>query len=90
MLRTLFFRFILPLIAFLILRAVLKAVWGSMSSSVAAQKAKPPENSPSGGELKKDPVCGPYVAANASVTKVVNGEPLYFCSPTCRDRFLSR
>jgi len=40
------------------------------------------------GELKKDPVCGTYVALSASVKEIVGGESLYFCSTGCRDKFL--
>ena len=87
MLRFLFIRFILPLIVFLILRAVLKSVWGNMRSSVPSRKDAEPESPAAGGELKKDPVCGTYVAVAASVSKVVDGKPLYFCSTSCRDRF---
>jgi len=44
---------------------------------------------PVGGELKRDPVCGTYIANSNSVRKVVNGETLYFCSPECRDKYPS-
>jgi len=40
------------------------------------------------GELRKDPVCGTFVALSASVKETVGGEVLYFCSKDCRDRFL--
>ena len=40
-----------------------------------------------GGELKRDPVCGTYIASSNSVRKIVNGETLYFCSPECRDKY---
>ena len=87
MLRFFLIRFILPLIAFLLVRWVLKNIWGSMNSSVAASHpcAAPPAGN--GGELRKDPVCGTYVAENASVKKVVDGKPVHFCSAACRDKF---
>ncbi len=40
-----------------------------------------------GGELKRDPVCGTFVAPSASVSKTVRGELLHFCSPACRDKY---
>ena len=43
--------------------------------------------STAGGELKKDPVCGTYVAAGASVMQTVGGEVLHFCSTKCRDQY---
>ena len=39
------------------------------------------------GELKRDPVCGTYVAASASVKKTVRGEIIHFCSGACRDKY---
>ncbi|HWB82747.1 MAG TPA: hypothetical protein VG675_01320 [Bryobacteraceae bacterium] len=40
-----------------------------------------------GGELKKDPVCGTYVAESASVTRTFNGQVVHFCSKECRDKY---
>ena len=31
-----------------------------------------------GGELKRDPVCGAFVAADVSVTRTIDGKVLYF------------
>ena len=39
------------------------------------------------GELKRDPVCGTYVAVTTSVKKTVGGEVIHFCSAACRDRY---
>jgi YHS domain-containing protein len=41
------------------------------------------------GELKRDPVCGTYVATASSVRETVGGKVIYFCSAECRDKFLS-
>lgn len=40
------------------------------------------------GELKKDPVCGTFVATSASVKKTVRGEVIHFCSTACRDKYV--
>ena len=53
------------------------------SPSAAAR----PSSQPSGGELKKDPVCGTFIAAATSIQKKVGGQTYYFCSPECRDKF---
>ena len=87
MLRFLFLRFVLPLVAFLILRSVLKSVWAAMTSSPAARDDKAASSFRPGGELKQDPVCGTYVAVNASVMKTVNGKAVHFCSTACRDKY---
>jgi YHS domain-containing protein len=46
-----------------------------------------PAAGPVGGELKRDPVCGTFVPANTAFHKVVGGQPHYFCSAECRDKF---
>jgi len=86
MLRTLFFRFILPLIAFLVIRFLLKSVWGSLNTT-SSNTPVANTDARTGGELKKDPVCGTYVAATAAVTRKVDGEILHFCSTACRDKY---
>jgi hypothetical protein len=55
------------------------------SSSKNTAGSPPPASG--GGPLKRDPVCGTYVPADAAVRKVVKDEVLYFCSPECRDRY---
>ncbi len=37
------------------------------------------------GELRKDPVCGTFVATSTPYTQIVNGTTTYFCSKQCRD-----
>jgi len=85
MLRSFILRFVLPLIVFLILRAVFRSLRASFNSSVAHK----PEGGagPAGGELKRDPVCGTYVAENAAVTSKIGGRTLHFCSQACRDKY---
>jgi len=81
-------RLLLPLIAFLVVRALLKSVFVSIRSySNTPSRAPQPPPVPAGGELKKDPVCGTYVSATTSLTRIVNGRVLYFCSSQCRDKY---
>ena len=42
---------------------------------------------PTAGELKKDPVCGTFIAASSALQKSIGGETYYFCSAECRDKF---
>jgi YHS domain-containing protein len=46
-----------------------------------------PRSTETAGEFKRDPLCGTYVAASASVKKTVRGEVLHFCSEACRDKY---
>lgn len=39
------------------------------------------------GELKRDPVCGTYVAESASIKQLVGGEVVHFCSEACRAKY---
>jgi YHS domain-containing protein len=42
---------------------------------------------PSGGTLRRDPVCGMFIPESQAHTRTVRGETLYFCSEECRDRY---
>jgi YHS domain-containing protein len=86
MLRFFILRFVLPLVLFLIVRYIVKSIWGSMNSPVAS-RGDAASRTPAGGELKKDPVCGIYVAPATSVTKTVKGQQMFFCSTACRDKY---
>jgi YHS domain-containing protein len=37
--------------------------------------------------LKKDPVCGTFLAPSSALHKTINGQVYYFCSTECRDKF---
>jgi len=87
MIRFLFVRVILFLLVFWVIRSVLRAFFAGWNSSVTP---RPPRQAPAvhtGGELKKDPVCGTYVSVDVSVTKRVDGETVHFCSAACRDKY---
>ena len=89
MLRYIFVDIVLPLLLFFFVRAVLKNIFGGGNASVARQSPPPPQTPPAQAtsELKKDPVCGIYVSAGASLTRTVNGQVMYFCSAECRDKY---
>jgi hypothetical protein len=85
----LFFRFIvLPVLLFYVVRAILRSIIEGFRSTLGPQSAaKRPPAVRSGGELKKDPVCGTYVSTSASITRTVHGEVFYFCSKECSDKY---
>lgn len=90
------FRLILYVLGFLLFTSVIRAVWnivaGSISGFDPSKQAGTPSPRPSTStkaisELKKDPVCGTFIAAQTAIQKSVGGETYYFCSDTCRDAF---
>ncbi len=90
MIRFFILRIVVPLIVVLVVRSAIVAILKVFAD--VFKPAQPPqpakrEAAESGGELKKDPVCGTYVSPAASVTKRVNGEIIHFCSVKCRDQY---
>jgi YHS domain-containing protein len=82
------FRLILVFIAAVFVRHVITLIIRAFSQ-MAGVTANPAPASPpqqSGGELKRDPVCGTFVAVSSSVKRIVNGEVIHFCSTACRDK----
>jgi YHS domain-containing protein len=41
-------------------------------------------------ELVKDPVCGTYVVRSRAIRDEAGGRSVYFCSPSCAERFSER
>ena len=90
------FRAILYLIVTVLIISVVRSVVGVVlkgfselfqpSQQAGTPRARPP-SAPSGGELKKDPVCGTFIAPATALQKKVGGETYFFCSPECRDKF---
>jgi YHS domain-containing protein len=79
-----------PLFVILIVRSVIVAIaklFSQTFSAPAPHETQQASTFASGGELKKDPVCGTYVSPGAAVTKRVNGDLVHFCSPECRDKY---
>ena len=82
-------RYVLLLMLFLFARALLRSLFSGVrrAGSRDVPDTRRSGSAPVGGELKKDPVCGTYVAALGSPSATVNGEVYYFCSPECRDKY---
>ena len=91
------FRVIFWLIAAVLIITVLRMVIGVVLRGAASvvrgsgtERADRQPDVPRGGDLKKDPVCGTYVSAQASISTLENGERIYFCSTGCRDKYRAR
>lgn len=88
-----FFDLILILVLAVIVVTVLRSVIGVVmkfmgnlaGNSSQAQPRRP--SVPLSGELKKDPVCGTFIAVSSAIHKRIGSEVYYFCSPECRDKF---
>jgi len=90
MIRAFFVEFVFPLLLFLIIRAMLKNLFGGIRSGQRAAASRPQAPTvPAGGELKKDPVCGTYVSTAVSLTRNIHGQTVHFCSAECRDRYVA-
>jgi YHS domain-containing protein len=70
---------------------VLKGVSEAMKPGSTPPGASPPRPNqvPLTGELKKDPVCGTYIAAASSIREKLGGQTFHFCSPECRDKYVA-
>ncbi|HEY4361983.1 MAG TPA: YHS domain-containing protein [Bryobacteraceae bacterium] len=90
-------RAILYLIAFVLIIGVARSVLGIIAkgfsdlfgTAASGQPGPGPRSAPlpKAEALKKDPVCGTFIAPSTAVQKTVGGQLYYFCSPECRDKF---
>lgn len=60
---------------------------GGGDASRQSASSGPSQSVPVSGELRKDPVCGTYVATSTPHRVTAKGETLYFCSETCKSKF---
>jgi YHS domain-containing protein len=74
-----------------IIGIVLKGVGQAMNPRPANAPGAPRHSQqvPLTGELKKDPVCGTYIAAATSIKEKVGGQTFHFCSTDCRDKYVA-
>lgn len=92
MIRAFFVELVLPALVFLLIISIVKSFFRGVSTAFQASTRAPqqqpgPPPVQAGGELKKDPVCGTYVSTATSLTRIVNGQAVYFCSEECRKKF---
>jgi YHS domain-containing protein len=78
----------------ILLLGILRSVIGMFaqlftSATVGSQKRPAgPRSATEAQALKKDPVCGTFVAASTELQKAKDGQTYYFCSAACRDKFV--
>lgn len=93
------FRVLAYMIGSILLISLLRSVIGAvlrfasglaMGQAQAGRGPNPsprPRKAPTGEPLKRDPVCGTFVAPSIAVAATKDGQTYYFCSPQCRDKF---
>jgi YHS domain-containing protein len=89
------FRGILYLVIGLLILTFVRSVMGMITKAfgelfnTSSEQAGPsrPASTPTGGELKKDPVCGTFISTATAFQKAAGGQTYYFCSTACRDKF---
>jgi YHS domain-containing protein len=87
MIRAFFVEFLFPLLLFILARSLLRNFLEGYRGRTKAPPGRQAPTVTSGGELKKDPVCGTYVSTAVSVTRNVDGHVVHFCSKECRDKY---
>ena len=81
------FRLILVFIFTLFIRQVVLLIMRAFSPGSVATSPRQAPREQSGGELKKDPVCGTFISTATAFQKAAGGQTYYFCSTACRDKF---
>jgi YHS domain-containing protein len=86
-------RFLLYLVIALVVLTAIRMFAGVLTKGLGSlfESEQQPRTdgraAPATGELKRDPVCGTFVATSSSVKKTVDGETVHFCSAACRDKY---
>ncbi len=85
------FYLILSILAISVLRGVIGFLASLFTNATVGPErrdsAQRPKEAVKAEALKKDPVCGTFVAPSTAVRKDRDGQTYYFCSPACRDKF---
>jgi YHS domain-containing protein len=86
-------RFILALfailVAFLLLRSLLTPLVNAVVALLSPSPSPPSttETPKPAAELKRDPVCGAFIAPELAVIDQHKGQAVHFCSKKCRDEY---
>lgn len=86
----LIFELLLTIVVITVLKSIVGIVLRGVSQAMKPGAPPPPSGQvPLTGELKKDPVCGTYIAAATSLKEKVGGQTVHFCSAECRDKYVA-
>jgi YHS domain-containing protein len=66
-----------------------RAFWQLVDGIVEGATGRAPRSAARsrGIAMARDPVCGTFVVPERAVAISVGGQPVYFCSTACRDRY---
>ena len=80
------------LLILVVIRLVLRALYGFVRGSRSGGPARPPGQmrERAGGELVRDPNCGTFIPRNTAIAVGSGSAAKYFCSERCRDEFAAR
>jgi YHS domain-containing protein len=83
-------RAVLYLLFTVLILTLVRALASGLGQSLLGRldpRSKRPTTPRSGGELRRDPVCGTYVSEAVSVKKTIGQQVVHFCSTACRDKY---
>ena len=77
---------VLRLLQFLLILAVVRAVWRLAKGVLEGAGYQPRRRARAavGVKLERDPVCGTFVSPSKAPALGIGGDTLYFCSEKCR------
>ena len=78
------------LLLWLIVGALVYTAYQMLKKAVSKPPGAGSETRKHGEEMIRDPECGTYVPRIDAVQARAKGEPCYFCSTECRDKYLKR
>lgn len=69
---------------------VARLFWRVIDGIIEGVSGQPRRQVRAGVKLRRDPVCGTYVAPGSALSLTSGGTTQYFCSEKCRNEYLAR
>jgi YHS domain-containing protein len=81
-------RALVEAVIFYVVFQALSRMFGGGGSATRTPQAPPRREDASPVKLVRDPVCGTYVSPESALSSRSSNGVAYFCSQTCRDKWL--
>jgi YHS domain-containing protein len=81
---------LLFLLLLFLARALLRFLGGVVQGATTSGRPDNRPASPPATKMVQDPVCGTYVVPGKAITLARGGATTFFCSETCRQKYLER